>query len=339
MPEFIFKERVSGVGERLYNNPLTRQAPDGRTYRPTRMRLPNWVDRDIMTEGVDDLASASFDVSIERISEARPLDILLDSPIFPDVSKAFSTEQIIEEVTEEAPIDDTEIIDEWVHNSAANSAILSGWTREYNRNSLASTDSGDAQTSGVAVRDFSFDGSETGSQVVSNGNASVDGPAGEFDVPNGGGKVKFAEDSIGASAVNSTGGYQFDGSVAQYGDLAEIPIEEPIRFPSLYSGDRYTGGVGFEMPNVLNQAPSEESENQTVSFNMSSNAEQDVRFAFRNPNDYSETVTENTITVPEGTSEVEFQVSAQPAVPPVAVEMQDQGGSVQSVESYSMEAQ
>ena len=84
MAEFIFRERVSGVGERLFNNPFTRKTSDGRRYRPTRMELPSWVTRNTMTEGVDNLVS-SIDFNVERISSRRPIDVLLDSPLFTDV--------------------------------------------------------------------------------------------------------------------------------------------------------------------------------------------------------------------------------------------------------------
>lgn len=338
MPELMFKERVSGFGEKIFNNPLTQVNSNGQRYRTTRMELPSWVDRDVMTEGVDEVASTSFDVSVERISERRPIDILLDSPKFPDVSKAYDTAQIFDEIQEQAPTGDTEIVDPWIHNSAAADAVLSGWAREYGKNSSLSTDSDDSNWPGVTTSDFNFNGTERGSEVSSQGYATLETPAGSTQVDVETGKTEFTKDSIGAAVVDpgSTSGGQYHGTVAQFKDLAKTPIEDPVRFPTI-SGEY--GNNHHQMPNVINQAPPEKSEGQQVSFNVSADQDQDVRFAFRNPNDYSQTVTENSITVPQGTSEVQFQISATPAVPPVAVEMQDQGGSVQSVESYSMEAQ
>lgn len=332
MPEFMFTERVRGVGERLYNNPFTRTNTNGTRYRPTRMRLPSWVDRDVMTEGVDEIASTSVDVVINRISEARPLEVLLDSPLFPRISKEYRSQNLIEEFREEAPSDDVEMVD-WMHRSAAEAAVLSGWAAEYNRNSLVNIDSGDptAPHDLIGVQDFNFDPTE-GRNVASSGSATFRTPDREVSIANDSGQLAFGPDNIGAGAVRArAGNYQWNGKVAQFKELAETPIEEPIRFPKLDN---------FNMPNVFNQAPPERSEQQKVSFNLSSAQEQDVRFAFRNPNDYTQKVTENTLTVPEGTSQVEFQISATPAVPPVLTEMEALGGgNVQSVESYSMEAQ
>lgn len=331
MVEHIFKERISGAGDRLFNNPYTRTNRDGIRYRTSRMRLPSWVDRDVMTEGVDDIASTSISATIERISEARPLQALLNSPIFPRIKREFRSDNLVQDLREEAPSDGVEMVD-WMHISAAEAAVLSGWAREYNRNSLVNVDSGDptAPHDLIGVQDFNFD-PEPGRDVASRGFARFNTPGDTIDIPNNDGELAFGSDNIGAGAVKARDNYQWNGKVAQFKEIAETPIEEPIRFPKLSD---------FSMPNVFNQAPKEESELQKVKFDLSSNKDQQVRFAFRNPNNYSEVITENTLDVPEGTSAVEFEITANPAVPPLLTEMDALGGGdVQSVESYRVEAQ
>jgi hypothetical protein len=332
MPDLIFKERVEGVGDRLFNNPLTRLNNNGVRYRTSRMRLPSWVDYNVMTEGVDDIASASIDLSINRISEARPLEVLRDTRIFNNVSKEFRASNLVEEFQEKAPVDGTEIVGDWMHQGSADKAVIESWAREYGRNSAVDTGSGDptAPHDLIGVSDFHFD-PEPATDVVSRGRARFNTPNGTVEVPNQDGTAVFNEDNIGVAAANAKSGYQWNGTAGQFRELAETPIQESVSFPKL---------EGYAVPNVFNQAPNEESEQQKVSFNVSALSEQDVKFAFRNPNDYTEIISENSLTVPEGTSQIEFEMAASPAVPPLVTEMNpSNAGDVQSADSYSIQAQ
>lgn len=329
MSDFIFKERIDGVGERLFNNPLTRVSSDGIRYRTTRMRLPSWVDHNVMTEGVDDIASSSIDITIERISEARPINVLRNSTIFPDVSKEYRANNLVSEFEDKAPSDGVEMVG-WMHQGSADQAVMDAWANEYGRNSSVTTASGDAQVPGFSAGSYKFNGMR-GAQVASRGSARLDTPNNEVEVPNNEGTIVFNQDNIGVAGVNASGGYQWNGTVGKFQELAETPIGESVRFPKLQ---------GYAVPNVFNQSPSADSEQQQVSFNVSANGEQDVSIAFRNPNNYNEVISENTLTVPEGTSQVQFEMAASPAVPPLVTEMNpNNSGDVQSVESYSVEAQ
>jgi len=336
--EFIFQETVAGFGEQLFNNPLSRVNSDGLGYRPTRMRLPSWVDHDVMTEGVDDIASASIDVSIERISEARPKNILRDSNIYPDAAKEYNAKELLQSFQNSTSdtATGTEVVGEWMDKSAAEHAVLDAWAREYGRNSSVSINTGDPFYPNLKIGSYSFR-EESGNKIASRGSATLETPDGTAQIPDMSGKPIFNKDNIGIGAMSSGGGgSQGHGAVAKFEELAETPIMDSIRFPGLkgYGRDIFTA------PNVFNQAPDEESEQQKVSFNISSNSEQDVKFAFRNPNDYTQTISENSLTVPEGTSQVEFQMAASPAVPPLTTEMNpNNGGQVQSADSYSIQAQ
>lgn len=330
MPDRIIKERISGVGERLYNNPLSRLNNDGVRYRTARMRLPSWVSRDTMTEGVDSV-SASFNVDLERISSVRPLSTLRNSPLYPDISKEFRAPNLIEEFKEKAPADGVEIV-EWMQRSSSEAAVLSGWQSEYNENSNVTTTTGDptAPHDLIGVGDFNFD-PEPGRNVSSRGYANFRTPEGNVQIPDNDSKIAYGSDNIGWGGVGGTGGYQWNGKVAQFKEIAETPIENPIRFPDFGK---------YNLPNIFNQAPDSPSDQVKVGFSISSRAEQDMDIEFRDPNNYSTPVTNGTVTVPEGTSNVEFNITSSPEVPPLLTSIQPSDtGSVQSIESYTVEAQ
>lgn len=330
MADRIIKERISGVGERLYNNPLTRLNNDGVRYRTARMRLPSWVSRDTMTEGVDSV-SASFNVDLERISSVRPLSTLRNSPLYPDVSKEFRAPNLLEEFKERAPADGVEIV-EWMQKSSSEAAVLSGWQSEYNENSNVTTTTGDptAPHDLIGVGDFNFD-PEPGRNVASRGYANFRTPEGNIQISNEDSKVAYGSDNIGWGGVDAKNSYQWNGKVAQFKEIGETPIENPVRFPDFGK---------YSLPNIFNQAPDSPSDQVKVGFSISSRAEQDMDIEFRDPNNYSTPVTNGTVTVPEGTSNVEFNISSSPEVPPLLTSIQpSETGSVQSIESYTVEAQ
>jgi len=331
MVDRIFRESIKGIGERLFNNPFTRTNRDGVRYRPTRMRLPSWVDRDTMTEGVDGFSS-SIDINVERVDEARPLSILRNSPMFPNVSKEFRTGNLLQEFKDRSPSDGVEIVD-WMHISASEAAVMSGWESEYNENSQVNTTSGDptAPHDIIGVSDFNFEPTP-GRDVASSGSATFRTPDQTVEIANNSGKAVYGKDNVGWGGVDARpGSYQWNGKVAQFLDLGQTPIENPVRFPDF---GKYT------IPNIFNQSPPSSSDQATVSFAISSEAGQDMDIAFRDPNDYTNPVAQNTVSVPEGTSELEFNVTANPEVPPLLAEVKPtEAGSVQSIEAYTVESQ
>ena len=331
MVDRIIKERIQGVGERLFNNPLTRVNTNGVRYRPTRMRLPSWVDRDTMTEGVDDVSS-SLDFNIERISGTRPVDILKQSPIFEDVRKHFKAAPILEDIKEKAPVDDQEIVG-WMQQSAADSAVMTSWARAYGENSSVEAATGDPRfPANESTADFSFRG-QRNQELKSSGTATFQTPNGNVSIADKSSKLVADGDTIGWGAAESEpSGVQWKGTVAQFKDLAETPIENPLPFPEVGSK------MGRQkIPNVLNQAPPGKSEESKISFNVSANGPKDLNIKLRNPNDYNQVLSENTLSVPEGTSKIEFNMTSSPAVPPLATEIAAQGDT-QSIESYTVES-
>ena len=328
MVDRIFKERIQGVGDRLFNNPLTRLNSDGIRYRTTRMELPSWVDRDIMTEGVDSF-DTSIDFEINRISSARPVEVLKDSPIFPEIRKEFRARNVIDDIREKAPEDGEEIVG-WMQNTAADAAVLTSWADAYGENSSVDVATGDptAPHDIIGVSDYNFEPTP-GRSVSSSGSATFRTPDGEVEIANNDSRLVASEDSMGWGSVKADDSYQWEGKVAQFKDVAKTPIENPVQFPEV-------GGGGGKVPNIINQSPPGSSEQAQVSFNVSANEQKKVDFKFRNPNNYAEVISENTFTVPEGTSNVQFNVSSTPAVPPLVAEMKPKSNT-QSVESYTVQ--
>jgi hypothetical protein len=329
MVDRIIKERIQGVGERLFNNPLTRVNTNGVRYRTTRMRLPSWVDRDTMTEGVDSVPS-SLNFTVNRISGTRPVDRLRQSPMFENVRKHFKAAPVLEDIKEKAPVDDQEIVG-WMQQSAADSAVMSSWARAYGKNSSVEAATGDPRfPANESTADFSFRG-QRNQELKSSGTATFQTPNGNVSIADKSSKLVADGDTIGWGAAESEDrGVQWKGTVAQFKDLAETPIENPLPFPEVGSK------MGRQkIPNILNQVPPEQSEETNINFNVSANGPKELNLKLRNPNNYNEILTEGTFSVPEGTSNVEFNMTSAPAVPPLATQITAQGDT-QSMESFTV---
>jgi hypothetical protein len=220
-----------------------------------------------------------------------------------------------------------------MHRSAAEAAVLTGWESEYNQNSSVTTTTGDptAPHDLIGVSDFNFDPTP-GRNVASSGSATMRTPNQNVEIANNSSKVVFNEDNVGWGGVDADpGSYQWNGKVAQFKEIAGTPVNDTVRFPDF---------GGYTIPNVINQAPPESSSQAEVGLAISSREQQDMNVAFRDPNDYTRSVAAGTVTVPEGTSNVQFNISSTPEVPPLLTTLEpSDSGSVQSVESYTVEAQ
>jgi hypothetical protein len=209
---------------------------------------------------------------------------------------------------------------------------MSSWAKAYGQNSSVEFGSGDptAPHDIIGVSDYTFEPTE-GRNVASRGSATFRTPQGNVEIANKSSKLVAGSDSIGwGSADADPGSYQWEGKAAQFKDIAQTPIENPVPFPEV-------GGSENKVPNIINQAPPDESEQAKVNFNISANDEKRMNFKFRNPNDYTDILSENTLTVPEGTSNIEFNLSTTPSVPPLVTELTPQNDT-QSVESYTVES-
>jgi hypothetical protein len=330
MVEGIIREKALGSSEIKFNLPRTKKLSDGTSYLTSRMQLPQWVETKTLEEQVDDFELATR-LNIERISDARPINILRDSPIFPDVRKEFRVQNVLEDVKQQAPTDGVEVV-EWMQESAAEGSVISGWRSEYGENSSVLTAFGDptAPHDLIEVPDFNFVPRD-GRDVFSRGEAEIKTPEGSTTIPNKSSRLLPGKDSIGWGGVDARNNYQWLGKVAQFKDIARTPIENPVRFPDF--GD-------YNLPNVFNQSPPDESNLANINLNISSNAPEKLNIAFRDPNDYRNILTQNEVDIPEGTSNLNFEVASSERVPPVLAEFQpvNASGAVQSLESYTVTA-
>lgn len=321
----IVSELVGEASRSRFNNPFTRMSDNGMGYIPTRMTVPSWTSQSTLERGVSNFSSG--ELTLNRVSDARPLSTLRESPLFPDFRKHFKSEELIEEVREAVPSTNPEI-HEWMQTATAEAAVLNGWASEYGQNSEVRVNTGDPANPGLRVQDISFP-SIRGRDIGNSVTATT--PVGNYEVAAEGSKTMIGRDFIGWGACSGASGYQWNGKLAQYVEIASTPIDNTVRFPNV------GGGV---LPNFINQAPESSTERARVSFDITSNRRESIDVTFRSPLEYTSVMDESTITVDEGVTNVSFAIASAPEVPPILTQLQPtRGGSdVQSVGNYTVEA-
>jgi len=325
MPGRIITERLSGGSVVKYNNPFTRMPENGLGYKPTRMAVPSWSDQSSLDRSISSFTSG--ELSLNRVSDSRPLSVLRQSPLFPDFSKQFKSDELMEEVKEAIPSSNPEIR-EWMQTSTAEAAVLDGWASEYGENSEVRVNTGDPANPGLRVQDMSFP-SIRGRDIGNSVTATT--PVGNYQVPAEGSKLMVGDDFIGWGACSNARGYQWNGKLAQYVEIASTPVDNTVRFPNV------GGGV---LPNFFNQVPETSTERAKVSFEITSNGREDVDVIFRSPVEYTSIMDESSITVDGGVTNVSFVIASTPEVPPILTQLQptSTNSDVQAVSNYTVEA-
>jgi len=321
----IVEELVGEASRSRFNNPFTRMSDDGLGYNPTRMAVPSWSDQSALDRSISSFTSG--ELSLNRVSDARPLSVLRQSPLFPDFSKHFKSDELMDEVREAIPSSNPEIR-EWMQTSTAEAAVLDGWASEYGQNSEVSVNTGDPANPGLRVQDMSFP-SIQGRNIGDSVTATT--PAGDYQVAAEGSKLMIGDDFIGWGACSNARGYQWNGKLAQYVEIASTPIDNTVRFPNV------GGGV---LPNFFNQAPETSTERARVSFEITSNGREDIDVTFRSPVEYTSIMDESSITVDDGVTDVSFAIASTPEVPPILTQLQptSTNSDVQAISNYTVEA-
>jgi hypothetical protein len=220
-----------------------------------------------------------------------------------------------------------------MQQSAADCAVMTSWAEAYGQNSSVETGTGDPRfPANEFTGDFSFRG-QSNRELKRTGTATFQTPRGTVEVPDKGSRFVPDGDKLGWGAAESEPrGVQWKGTVAEFKDLAETPIDNPLPFPEVGSK------MGRQkIPNVVNQLPPEKTEESRISFNVSANGPKDINMKLRNPNNYSDVLAEEPLSIPEGTSRIEFGLTNAPAVPPLATQITAQGDT-QSIESFTVES-
>lgn len=312
--------------EGLWNFPLERRTKEGTLYFPTRALLPAWATAETQAEG-----ERRFDLSEVKISKiTSKFDIaefgLKPSSLFPELPLALDSLAIQPMIEREAPVDDVEIVG-WMHESAADNAILTARLDEYNRHSQIAGRSGDGYIPGVRVSDISF-ARTSGYTVARNRAGTLITPRGRLSIPLGGGNTLITPDFLSWGGIRSASGIQYSCQGLKWLRLATTPITDSIGFPSY-------GGIAA--PNFFLQRPDEEGSRVRVSQVIASNIAQSLPVTFRSPSNYTSVVDTGTLSLDRGVSEISFIVASYPSVPTVMLNAAPRSGAQTVLREYRAE--
>jgi len=278
-------------------------------YHPTQMPLAKWVTPRVMSEGVRNFSFGRPEIRhITAEFDLRRIAIEV-SPIFPRLGKVLATEDAVEKIRQEAPVDRTEIV-EWMHDSCVATAVMSAREAEYNKHSQVETRSSDGYIPGVRLSSLAFE-RVSGYTYWSRGYARAFTPVGTVNVPRMSLRPIVGRDFLGWAFAGPRHWIQWTGVLAEVRRLADR-ITSPVGFPNLW---------GRVAPFWVLQQPSRETQRAEVRMVFDSDRDQRIRITFRDPNDYTRVIDAGEIDVPKGRSEIRFIIASYPAVPPVVNEM------------------
>lgn len=311
----------------LWNFPLERRTKEGILYFPTRALLPPWATVETQAEG-----ERRFDLGEIRVSKISPkFDIeelkLSRSSLFPHLPFALDSLDIQSMIEREAPVDDVEVVG-WMHESAADSTILTARLEEYNKYSQISGACGDGYIPGVRVSDIHF-ARTSGYTVASDRRGTLVTPRGRVAIPLGGGNTLIAPDLLAWGGIRDVSGIQYSCQGLKWERLAATPITSSIGFPS------YAGVVA---PNFFLQRPDEEGSRARISLTMASDKGQRFPISYRSASDYTKVIDSTTLSLDPGVSEISFIVASYPAVPTVVLHADPVSGIKTVINEYRVEA-
>lgn len=328
--EFISRmsKAITPAVPKIFPYQLYRISPHGIKYTPTLLpdSVYRWANKKILADGVRNFNLR--DIEVIRIDSEFSINRLniLPSPMFPHFGKVLSDEDVIDKVKEEIPVDDEEIV-EWMQEATAVNAVLTAREVEFNRHSLIATKSGDVYAPGVYLSDMRFQ-SISGYTFYNRGYATVIHPHGSTRVNRGSCTDIIAPDFLGwAATAPKNWGVQFTGVLAK---IVQLPssITQSVGFPTT---------LGRTMPLYTTLDPGGSTKRCEVRMLFASDRDQDMKIAFRDPNDYTRVIDEDTIRIRKGTNEVRFVVASYPAVPPAINHVQPAHGSKTTFERFRVE--
>ena len=272
-------------------------------FYPTTVYLPLWARglslrtalvqfrvTDISVKQVDPVFSIEKKPARTRLNIVRPR-------LFPRLPAALDSEDYLDRIRAEAPVDGTEIVG-WMQRCAANNAIISARVEEYNP--------------GCSVEDIQFR-SERGRDVSNRGYGIVETPRGNFRVDAGGKGDGVFRDLLSWGGIDWVGYTQWTGTLLKWKSLATTPIRDAIGFPSF---------SGLSAPQYVVLQPSRPALRMSVNQSFTTNKPQRIYITWRDPNDFTRILARDWIDIPEGTSELSYRVISFPYVPPTVYHMQ-----------------
>ena len=312
--------------EGIWNFPLERRNRKGKLYFPTRALLPPWTTRAAQAEG-----ERRFDLGEIRVSKLSPkFDIeelkLCRSSLFPHLPAALNSLDIQSTIEHEVPVDNVEIVG-WMHDSAADNAILTARMEEYNKYSQIVGRSGDGYIPGVRVSDIYF-AKTRGYTVASERKGTLVTPRGRITIPLGGGNTLIASDLLAWGGIRSTSWIQYSCQALKWLRLAATPITSSIGFPSF---------AGIVAPNFFLQKPDEEGKRARTSITMASNKSRRIPIVYRSSSDYTKVVDRASLPLDSGVNEISFIVASYPSVPTVVLHVKPEPETELVLREYRVE--
>jgi hypothetical protein len=242
---------------------------------------------------------------------------LLQSKLLPWAPVAVDSSRLYESVRREAPADGVEVV-EWMIYSASDNAVFTAWEDEYSRaGSRVATGSGDAYIPGVRVEDVRGE-SVRGSVVAERGYGVVVTPAGGFRVPARGKALIASGDVLAWASIPYVSFVQWVLTLVRWLELAKVPIRERVRFPASH---------GLVAPNMFH-VPATLSPVRLFRVGLTSSRRQVVAVKGRGTRgSYEKVLFTAEVEVPEGESEVIFNVLGVPFVQAFTLEIQPEDGT------------
>lgn len=309
-----------------WNFPFERRTREGILYFPTRTILPAWATPETQAEG-----ERRFELGKARITRITPkFDIaefrLKISSLFPELPPALDSLALKPLIEREVPVDDVEVV-EWMHDSAADNAILTARMDEYNRYSQIAGRAGDGYIPGVRASDISF-ARMRGYTVAARRGSTLYTPRGSIGVPLGGGNTLIAPDFLSWGGISRTSGIQYMCQGLKWLRLAATPITSSIGFPSY-------GGIAA--PNFFTQRPDEEGSRVRITQVIASNRAQSLPISYRAPSNYTSVVDTGTLSLDPGVSEISYIIASYPSVPTVMLHAAPRNGTQTVLREYRAE--
>lgn len=251
--------------------------------------------------------------SFTKISETFSEHDLEKPEMIEWVKTAIDSSEVLESIRSEAPTDGNEVV-EWMHFAAADMAIVSALSADYNRvGGRIRYASGDGYIPGVRCGRLRVQ-SVRGSAVRNRGYAIVYTPRGSFRVPVGGKTTYANRDILAWSTLPAAYRIQFVITLIQYTKLPKAPINRRVRFASCH---------GRTAPIFVTCQTRVPSPIMVLKFGISSNKSQKLMIRGRGDSgSYEKVYFEDSLNVEQGQSEYEFVVSSFPMVPKMTIEFQ-----------------
>jgi hypothetical protein len=267
------------------------------------------------------------DFTVRRLSGEFTLRGLMKSPLRPDLRVALHPAEVVEDVRVIAPVDGSEVV-EWMQISAAENIVMQARIAEYNAlGSQLVGGSDDPFIPGLVVEDIKME-NVTGATVASRGYASVSTPRGSFNVPRLGKSTGVFRDLLAWGSISWVGSIQYTGNLLKWKSLAETPIRQTVGF--------YMDSAGNTAPNFFVQMPPRPALTVRARLVVESSDRQELGITFRDPSDYTKTLSTRKVDLQSGGNQVEYTLSAFPYVPPVVAEIQPENNKQTKLNEYTV---